>query len=123
MGIQNTEKHELSRLQTEYDTRLKEANMDDPISFKDAVWSYWPKADLGQIFSFVLSRKGQDMEFVGHHKSQKAYSYYQSGFDDVIYFTSLNGTKVGTSRVSPSHTIRNEVHDVCGRSWVRAPVR
>jgi hypothetical protein len=44
---------------------LKEANIDYPRSFKDAVWSYWPTPDPGQIFSFVLSRKGQDMEFVG----------------------------------------------------------
>ena len=102
----------LSRLQTEYDTRLKEANIDDPRSFKDEVWSYWSKVDLGQIFSFVLSRKEQDKEFVGHYKSQKAYSYYQSGFVDTIYFTSLNGTKVVTSRVSPSQSIRDEAHDV-----------
>ena len=96
-----TEKQHLSRLQTEYDTRLKEAKIDDTRSFKDEVWSYWPKVDLGQIFSFVLLGKEQDMEFVGHYQSQKAYAYYQSGFEDAIYFTSLNGTKVGTSRVSP----------------------
>jgi hypothetical protein len=35
-----TEKQQLSRLQTEYDTRLKEANIDDPRSFKDEVWSH-----------------------------------------------------------------------------------
>jgi hypothetical protein len=82
-----TEKQQLSRLQTEYDTRLKEANIDDNRSFKDEVWSYWPKVDLGQIFSFVLhvSRKEQGMDFVGHYKTQKAYSYYQSGFVDAIY--------------------------------------
>ena len=79
--------------------------------------------DTDQIFSFVLSRKEQDMDFVVHYKTQKAYSYYQSGFVDTIYCTSLNGTKVGTSRVSPSQTIRNEAHDVCGRPWVRASVR
>ena len=118
MRIQNTsylkftEKQHLSRLQTEYDTRLKEANMDDPRSFRDEVWSYWPKVDLGQIFSFVLSRKEQDMACVGHYKTQKAYSYYQSGFVDTIYFTSVNGTKVMNSRVSPSQSIRIEAHDV-----------
>jgi hypothetical protein len=42
------------------------------MQFKDEVWSYWPKVDLGQIFSFVLSRREQDMEFVGHYKSQRA---------------------------------------------------
>jgi hypothetical protein len=77
---------------------LKEANIDDPRSFKDAVWSSWPKTDLGQIFSFVLSRKEQDMEFVGHIKSQKPYSYYQFGFDEAIYFTSLNGTILWLTR-------------------------
>jgi hypothetical protein len=95
---------------------LKEANIDDPRSFKDEVWSSdvknWPTVDLGQIFSFVLSRKEQDMDFVVHYKTQKAYSYYQSGFVDTIYFTSLNGTKVVNSRVSSSQSIRIEAHDV-----------
>jgi hypothetical protein len=107
-----TEKQQLSRLQTEYDTRLKEANIDDTRSFKDEAWSYWPKVDLGHIFSFVLSRKEQDMYFVGHYKSQKAYSHYQSGFVDIIYYASLNGSKGVASRVSPSQSIRNEAHDV-----------
>jgi hypothetical protein len=111
-----TEKQQLSRLQTDYDTRLKEANIDDPRSFKDEVWSSdvknWPTVDLGQIFSFVLSRKEQDMDFVVHYKTQKAYSYYQSGFVDTIYFTSLNGTKVVNSLMSPSQSIRIEAHDV-----------
>ena len=111
-----TEQQQLSRLQTEYDTRLKEANIDDPRSFKDEAWSSdvknWPTVDLGQICSFVLSRKEQDMDFVVHYKTQKAYSYYQSGFVDTIYFTSLNGTKVVNSRVSPSQSIRIEAHDV-----------
>jgi hypothetical protein len=35
-----TEKQQLSRLQTEYDTRLKEASIDDTRLFKDEVWSY-----------------------------------------------------------------------------------
>jgi hypothetical protein len=52
------------------------------------------------------------MELVGHYKSQRAYSYYQYGFVDTIYFTSLNGTKIVTSRVSPSQSITNEAHDV-----------
>jgi predicted NodU family carbamoyl transferase len=110
--LKYTETQQLSRFQTEYDTRLKEANINDPRSFKDEAWSYGPKVDLGQIFSFVLSRKEQDIEFVGHYQSQRAYSYYQSGFVDTIYFTSLNGTKVVTSRVSPSQSIKNEAHDV-----------
>jgi hypothetical protein len=33
------EQQQLSRLQTEYDTGLKETNIDDPRSFKDEVWS------------------------------------------------------------------------------------
>ena len=52
------------------------------------------------------------MDFVGHYKSQKAYSYYQSGFVDIIYYAPLNGTKGVTSRVSLSQSIRNEAHDV-----------
>jgi hypothetical protein len=52
------------------------------------------------------------MDFVGHYKTQKAYSYYQFGSVDTIYFTSLNGTKVVKSRVSPLQSIGNEAHDV-----------
>ena len=52
------------------------------------------------------------MDFVGHNKTQKTYSYYQVCFFYTIYFTSLNGTKVVKSRVSPSQSIRNEAHDV-----------
>ena len=92
---------------------MKETNIDDPRSFKDEAWSSdvknWPKVDLGQIFSFVLSRKEKNMDFVGHNKTQKTYSYYQSGFVDSIYFTSLNGTKEVKSRVSPSQSIINHV--------------
>jgi hypothetical protein len=81
----------------------KEANIDDHISFKDEVWSSdvknWPKVDLSQIFSFVLSRKEHEIDFAGHYKTQKAYSYYQSGFVDTIYFTLLSGTKVVKSRI------------------------
>ena len=108
-----TEQQQLSRLQTEYDTGLKKANINDHISFKDEVWSSdvknWPKVDLSQIFSFVLSRKEHEIDFAGHYKTQKAYSYYQSGFVDTIYFTLLSGTKVVKSRVSPSQSIRNHV--------------
>jgi hypothetical protein len=91
---------------------LKEANINDPRSFKDEVWSYWPKVDLGQICSFVLLRKEHDIDLVGHYKSQKAYAYHQSDFVDIIYYTSLNGTKGMPSRVSSAQSIRNEAHDV-----------
>jgi hypothetical protein len=56
--IKFTEKQQLSRLQTEYDTRLKEANIDDTRSFKDEVWSYWPKVDLGQIYFLCSIKEG-----------------------------------------------------------------
>jgi hypothetical protein len=114
--LKYTEQQQLSRFQTDNDTRLREPNIDDHISFKDEVWSSdvksWPKVNLCQIFSFVLSRKEHDIDFAGHYKTQKVYSYYQSGFVDTIYFTLLNGTKVVKSRVSPSQSIRNEAHDV-----------
>jgi hypothetical protein len=65
---------------------LKEANIDDHISFKDEVWSSdvknWPKVDLSQIFSFVLSRKEHEIDFAGHsmepEKQNKIYQYGKS---------------------------------------------
>jgi hypothetical protein len=57
-----------------------------------------PRSDI-----FLCSiKEGTGYRLVRHYKTQKAYSYYQSGFDDTIYCTSLNGTKVVKSSVSPS---------------------
>jgi hypothetical protein len=57
-----------------------------------------PRSDI-----FLCSiKEGTGYGLCGALQTQKAYSYYQSGFVDTIYFTSLSGTKVVKSRVSPS---------------------
>ncbi|CAC5387151.1 unnamed protein product [Mytilus coruscus] len=114
--LRYSEQEQLSKLKTEYDNRLKETNIDDPRSLKDDDWSSdvkeWPKIDLGKIFSFILSKKEQDMDFIGHYKTQKAYSYYLSGFVDTVFCATLNGTQIIKSHVTPSQSVRNEPHDV-----------
>ncbi|XP_071177650.1 uncharacterized protein [Mytilus edulis] len=114
--LRYSEQEQQSKLKTEYANRLKEANIDDPRSLKDDDWSSdvkeWPKIDLGKIFSFILSKKEQDMDFIGHYKTQKAYSYYQSGFVDTVFCATLNGSQIIKSHVTPSQSIRNKPHDV-----------
>ena len=41
----------------------------------------WPALDLGKVFSFILSKKEFDSDYVGKYKLCKAYSYFVSGFD------------------------------------------
>ncbi|CAC5370027.1 unnamed protein product [Mytilus coruscus] len=114
--LRYSEQEQLSKLKTEYDNRLQEANIDDPRSLKDDDWSSdvkeWPKIDLGKIYSFILSKKEQDMDFIGHYKTQKAYSYYQSGIVDTVFCATLNGSQIIKSHVTPSQSVRNEPHDV-----------
>ncbi|CAC5387142.1 unnamed protein product [Mytilus coruscus] len=114
--LRYSEQEQLSKLKTEYDNRSKEANIDDPRSLKDDDWSSdvkeWPKIDLGKIFSFILSKKEQDMDFIGHYKTQKAYSYYQSCFVDTVFCATLNGSQIIKSHVTSSQSVRNEPHDV-----------
>lgn len=78
--LRYSEQEQQSKLKTEYANRLKEANIDNPRSLKDDDWSSdvkeWPKIDLGKIFYFILSKKEQDMDFIGHYKTQKAYSVW-----------------------------------------------
>ena len=111
-----SEKQQEEKLKIEYSSRLKELNITDPQSFSDDSWTSdvkgWPKVDLGKIFSFLISKKEQDMDFIGNYKSQKAYSYFMSGFVDIVYSIKENGRHVIKSCVTPSQSIRNEPHDL-----------
>ncbi|VDI60598.1 Hypothetical predicted protein [Mytilus galloprovincialis] len=114
--LRYSEQQQAARIKEEYTSRLKNADIDDPRSFLDSVWSddvkLWPTIDLGMIFSFILKNKEQDLDFVGKYKTQKAYSYYESGFVDVIKSTTVRDNTVIKSRVTPSQSVRNEPHEV-----------
>jgi len=87
VGLRVSEKERMATLKYEYMLRLTTAQIQDPRSIDEAKRSAnvkeWPKMDLGKIFSFILSKREHDMEFVGN----KAYSYYQSDFVDTIKTT------------------------------------
>jgi hypothetical protein len=40
--------------------------------------------DLGKICSLIMSKEEQELEFIGQYKTHKAFSYFMSGFVDVV---------------------------------------
>lgn len=46
-----------------------------------------PEIDDGKLFSYILWKKAVDVEYIGKYKDQKAYSYWMSGFVDIVLFT------------------------------------
>jgi hypothetical protein len=86
---------EQQQLAATYEDRWMVAGLPyDPLStslvWKDSV-SQWPKTDLGKIFHFVVSKNLMGLEFVGKYKSQKAYSYWASGFVDKLEVHLIKG--------------------------------
>jgi hypothetical protein len=45
---------------------------------------FWPQMDLGKICSLIMSKEEQELEFIGQYKTHKAFSYFMSGFVDVV---------------------------------------
>lgn len=76
-------------LAAEYDKRLKEFKICDPLSIETEKHSddflKWPKLDLGNIFNYILKVRDFDIDYVGRYKDQKAFSYFDSGFVHPIY--------------------------------------
>jgi hypothetical protein len=72
-----TEQQQLSRLQTEYDTGLKKANINDHISFKDEVWSY-PLADK-KSFKWPMVLKANYSYALSSMEPEKQNKIYQYG--------------------------------------------
>ena len=58
----------------------------DPKSLPSYSWTddiqEWPEIDIGKIFSYILSVKAIDADYVGKYKYMKAYAYCMSGFVD-----------------------------------------
>ena len=76
----------------------------------------WPALDLGKVFSFILSKKEFDSDYVGKYKVCKAYSFFASGFVDTLYshtFVTI-GEYILKCKVTPSQRVRDEPWEV----WV-----
>ena len=114
--LKETEKERQSKLREEYEHRLKKINTIDPRSIEEGKWSAdvkeWPNMDLGKIFSYIIANKEHELEYVGRYKTKKAYSYYSSGFVDIVKTYKNEDIKLIKSRVTPSQSVRNEPHDV-----------
>ena len=47
--------------------------------------SLWPWLDLGKFFSYIISKKAFDTEYIGQYKAKKAVSYFESRFINKIH--------------------------------------
>lgn len=114
--IRLSEKDLQARLQDEYSSRLKQHALIDPRSISTELWvsdcTQWPKLDLGKVFAYLIEQKDQDVDFVGKYKTHKAYSYFSSGFVDIIHSYKHGGITILKTKVTPSMSIRKEAHEV-----------
>ena len=77
------------KLKAEYKSRLQKYSICDPwtVPANDRCDDIkkWPKVDVGVVFSFILKVRDFDVDYIGRYKDQKAYSYFDSGFVDLIF--------------------------------------
>ena len=76
-------------IKNEYQQRLQTNDIkSDPNTLSDECWKddvqTWPHLDDGKVSSYILRVKAVDIEYIGKYKDEKAYSYWMSGFVDVI---------------------------------------
>ena len=108
-----------SRPTVEYQQRIKSLPRDPRLIAEDEWRNYmttWPALDLGKVFSFILSKKEFDSDYVGKYKVCKAYSFFASGFVDTLYshtFVTI-GEYILKCKVTPSQRVRDEPWEV----WV-----
>ena len=99
-----------SRPTVEYQQRIKSLPRDPRLIAEDEWRNYmttWPALDLGKVFSFILSKKEFDSDYVGKYKVCKAYSFFASGFVDTLYshtFVTI-GEYILKCRVTPSQRV------------------
>ena len=67
--------------------------------------------DLGKICSLIMSKKEQELEFIGQYKTRKVFSYFMSGFVDVVKTCKRSILQSIKSKITPSQSVRNEPHD------------
>ena len=117
VGVVVNDEELRSRFAIEYNHRIK-GLPSDPRSIAD--WkndlTTWPAIDLRKIFSFILSKKEFDSEYVGKYKMCKAYSYFASGFVGTVYSHNFDAecTCILKCSVTPSQRVRDEPQEV----WV-----
>lgn len=104
------------RLQSEYHRRLSAFGLPDPKDIEEEEWTdsveKWPCVDLGKVFSYILSHKEFDSEYIGKYKDQKAYSYWKSNFVDAILYTKCGRSCFVKCKVTPSQSVRQEPREV-----------
>ena len=112
-----------AKLRDEYNNRLKKHNLKDPKVYQESDWkkdvSQWPLVDLGKIFEYILDNREFGSDYIGKYKTQKAYSYFKSGFVSCIECVvdpELNGTILLRARVTPSQSVR----DIPREIWIAA---
>ena len=55
-----------------------------PFRYSITFNKFWPQMDLGKICSLIMSKEKQELECIGQYKIHKAFSYFMSGFVDVV---------------------------------------
>lgn len=105
-------------LKTQHEATLQKYSIQqDPIEIVD--WeedlTKWPKTNIGQIFSYILSSKAFSTDYIGQYKVRKAYSFFKSGFvHQIVTKSLLNGNILLYSHVTPSQRVREQPH----KTWV-----
>ena len=104
-------------LKDTYSKLLSEYGIPDPRTIKE--WyedvSLWPCVDLGKIFSFIISKKAFETEYIGQYKAKKAFSYFMSGFVHEINSSKVSPEMVVLkSRVTPSQKVRDDPRE----AWI-----
>ena len=108
-----------TKLRVEYERRLTVHGIQDPKTYPENAWkkdvSQWPLLDLGKLFEYILENREFGNDYIGKYKTQKAFSYYKSGFvspiesavnshhDDIIIFR---------AKVTPSQSVRDQPREL-----------
>jgi hypothetical protein len=102
----------------EYNEKIVQFSLQDPNTFADNAWtdevSQFTRIHLGKVFEFVgqikshmdLKEDSDDIfGYIGKYTKQKAYSYFESGFDDVVLTCVADDITYAKTVVLPSQRI------------------
>ena len=97
---------------------LSEYGILDPRTIKE--WygdvSLWPCVDIGKIFSFIISKKAFETEYIGQYKGKKAFSYFMSGFVPEINSSKVSPEMVVLkSRLTSSQKVRDDPREASSK--------
>ena len=110
-----------TELKKEYQRSSSLNNAPDPNGICPDQWindvTLWPDLYQGILFSFILKNKARDSEYIGKHKDQKAFSFYESGFVGALYTYTVPGTKMlfVKGNIMPSTKVGDNPHGFCSK--------